>query len=111
MGGTTTCAGGAWARLGSFQHVLFAVFRAAGSHQTDLQPSVAALAAKDILCYTRCEEKVKDKSSCESSPKAGWVKVKLFDESFGATTLYDGYVKCIRPGSKPSSLLSFGRGG
>lgn len=69
MGGTKAYTAKAWARLGNFQHILFAVFRATGSHKTDLQLSVAVLAAKDILYYARCEKKVKDKSSCEPSPK------------------------------------------
>lgn len=83
MGGTTAHTGKAWARLGNFQHILFAGFRATGSYKADLQLSTAVLAGKDTLCYARCEEKVKDKSSCEPSSKAGWVQVKLFNKSFG----------------------------
>lgn len=49
MGGTKTYTAKAWARLGNFQRVLFAGFRATGSHKTDLQLSFAVLAAKDIL--------------------------------------------------------------
>lgn len=50
MGGTKTYTGKAWARLGNFQHILSAVFRATGSRKTDLQLSIAVLAAKDIFC-------------------------------------------------------------
>lgn len=75
--------GKARARLGNFQHILFVVFRATGSYKADLQLSIAVLAAEDILCDARCEEKVRDKSRCEPSPKAGWVQVKLFNKSSG----------------------------
>lgn len=45
MGGTKTYTAKAWARLGNFQQILFAVFRATGSHKTDLQLSTAVQAA------------------------------------------------------------------
>lgn len=86
MGGTATCTGRAWARLGNFQHILIAIFRATGSHKTDLQKtgsSTAVLAVKDMLHSARCEEEIKDKSRFGPLPLSGWVQAKLFSSLGG----------------------------